>query len=176
MTNPVLDAIFTRRSIRKFTDQAVEHEKIEILLKAGMAAPTATNCQPWEFVVVDDPEQVKRLKAAMPLARYNAPLCIVVCGNPEICSRLIVAKKFWVQDCSAAIENMLIASVGLGLGSVWCGIHPITLLKNRIRAVLDLPENVHPLGLLEFGYPAEEKPSRTQYKEERVHWQKYRRQ
>lgn len=173
MTSPVLDAIFTRRSIRKFTGQAVEPEKIELLLKAGMAAPTATNSQPWEFIVVDEPEQVGLLKAAMPLARYNTPLCIVVCGNPEITSRLLVAKKFWVQDCSAAIENMLLAAVGLGLGSVWCGIHPIALLKNRVRQALAIPENVIPLGLLEFGYPAEEKPARTQYNEKRVHWQKY---
>ena len=173
MAASVLEAIFARRSIRKFTDQTVDRKTVKILLEAGMAAPTATNCQPWEFVAVDDPGQLKKLKEAMPLGRYNAPLCIVVCGNPELARLPEIAKRFWVQDCSAAIENMLIAAVGLGLGSVWCGIHPITLLKNRVRQALDIPENVIPLGLLEFGYPAEEKPARTQYDEKRVHWQKY---
>jgi nitroreductase len=173
MTNPIIEAIFKRRSIRKFTDQPVDRETIKILLEAAMAAPTATNCQPWEFVVVDDPEQVKKLKSNMPFGKYNAPLCIVICGNPKISNHVTAARMFWVQDCSAATENMLIAAVGLGLGSVWCGIHPIPTLEKRIQGVLNIPADVHPLGMVEFGYPAEEKPSRTQYNEHRIHWQEY---
>jgi len=173
MDNPILFAIFKRRSIRKFTDQPVSHETVKQLLEAGMAAPTATNCQPWEFIVVDDQEQVKELKKNMPFGKYNAPLCIVVCGNPSISNHVTAARMFWVQDCSAAIENMLIAAVGLGLGSVWCGIHPIPTLAKRIRSVLNIPDHVFPLGMIEIGYPAEEKPARTQYNERRIHWQEY---
>ncbi len=172
-STPILEAIFSRRSIRKYTDQPVKKDTITQLLQAGMAAPSARNGQPWEFVVVDEEAGLKALKDAMPLGRYNAPLCIVVCGNPRISPKPTTARYFWIQDCSAAIENMLIAGVGLGLGSVWCGIHPITLLKKRVRAVLNLPVHVTPLGMLEFGYPAEVKEPRTQYDDKRVYWQRY---
>ena len=174
MSNNVLDAIFSRRSIRKFTEQAVEEEKITQLLQAGMAAPSARNGQPWEFVVVTEEKQMDALKQAMPFGRHNSVLRIVVCGNPRVSTTPTSSRYFWVQDCSAAIENMLIAAVGLGLGAVWCGIHPITILKKRVRAVLKLPEHVTPLGMLEFGYPAEVKEPRTQYDEKRVHWQAYK--
>ncbi len=173
MTNPVLDAIFSRRSIRKFQDKSVEKEKIKLLLEAGMAAPSASNSQPWEFVVVDDPEVLKKLKANMPLGKFNSPLCIIVCGNPDIANRKTAARMFWVQDCSAAIENMLIAAVGLGLGSVWCGVHPLFILEKRIKDVLNIPKDVTPLGFIQFGYPAETKEAGTKYEERRVHWQEY---
>jgi nitroreductase len=120
MQNKILDAIFRRRSIRKFKELPVEPEKVRLLLEAGMAAPSATNAQPWEFIVINDPETLNILKINLPLGRYNSPLCIVVCGNPEITLKKIAARLFWVQDCSAATENILIAAVGLGLGTVWC--------------------------------------------------------
>jgi nitroreductase len=174
MKNDVLDAIFQRRSIRKFTDQAVEPEKIELLLKAGMAAPSASNTQPWEFVVIDDAETLKKLRSNLPLGKFNSPLCIVVCGNPDGgLQKAITARMFWVQDCSAATENILIAAVGLGLGTVWCGVHPIFIFEGRMRAVLGIPKSVTPLGVIQIGYPAETKEPGTKYQESRVHWQKY---
>jgi len=173
MKNEIIDAILQRRSIRKFTDQPVEHEKVQILLQAGMAAPSATNAQPWEFIVVDDPKVLKKLKLNLPLGRYNSPLCIVVCGSPEITSKKTAARMFWVQDCSAATENILIAAVGLGLGTVWCGVHPVHIFEGRMRAVFDIPKNVTPLGVIQVGYPAEKKEPGTKYQESRVHWQKY---
>jgi nitroreductase len=173
MTNPVLEAIFSRRSIRKFTDQKIERDTITLLLQAGMAAPSASNSQPWEFIVVDEPEALKKVKANMPLGRFNSPLCIIVCGSPDVSDRKTVARMFWVQDCSAAIENMLIAAVGLGLGSVWCGVHPVFILEKRIKDILNIPNGVTPLGVIQFGYPAETKEAGTKYKERRVHWQEY---
>jgi nitroreductase len=101
-------------------------------------------------------------------------LCIVVCGNPEIATRKIAARLFWVQDCSAATENILIAAVGLGLGTVWCGVHPVHILEGRIRSALKIPRHVTPLGVIHVGYPAEEKKPGTKYEERRVHWQKYK--
>lgn len=173
MPNSIIDAIFSRRSIRKFTDQKIDKDTITLLLQAGMAAPSATNAQPWEFIVVDEKEALKKLKANMPLGKFNSPLCIIVCGNPEITNHKTAARMFWVQDCSAAIENMLIAAVGLGLGSVWCGVHPVFILEKRIKGVLNIPNGVTPLGVIQFGYPAETKEAGTKYEESRVHWQEY---
>jgi nitroreductase len=174
MKNEVLDAIFKRRSIRKFTGQAVEPAKVKLLLEAGMAAPSASNTQPWEFVVIDDPVTLKRLRTNLPLGKFNSPLCIVVCGNPEGGLRkAVTSRMFWVQDCSAATENILIAAVGLGLGAVWCGVHPVFIFEGRMRAVLGIPPKVTPLGVIQIGYPAEEKEPGTKYQESRVHWQKY---
>ena len=174
MNNATLEAIFSRRSIRKFTDQAVEPEKIELLLKAAMAAPSASNTQPWEFVVVTESEVLKRLHSALPFGKFNSPLCIVVCGNPEGgLQKNITSRMFWVQDCSAATENILIAAVSLGLGGVWCGVHPIFIIEGRIRAALGIPKKVIPLGVLQIGYPAQQREQGTKYKESKVHWQKY---
>lgn len=173
MTNSVLDAIFSRRSIRKFTDQPVDAETIRMLLEAGMAAPSAMNAQPWEFIVINEPEALSQLKANLPFGKFNSPLCIVVCGNPSLTTHRTAGNMFWVQDCSAAVENMLIAAVGLGLGSVWCGVHPVFLLEKRIKTILKIPNGVTPLGVVQFGYPAEKKEPGTKYKDRRVHWQQY---
>jgi nitroreductase len=173
MNNPTLDAIFHRRSIRKFTDQPVEPETLDLLLKAAMAAPTAMNCKPWEFVVVTDPDKLAQFRKRLIFGNRNAPAAIVVCGNPSL-STNPVARLFWVQDCSAAAENILISAVSLGLGTVWVGVHPVAEFVRIVRDIAGLPRNVTPLGLLYIGHPAEEKPSRTQYEEKRVHWQIYK--
>ena len=170
--NPVLEAIFKRRSIRKFTAQPLDEATITTLLQAGMAAPTACNSQPWEFIVITEAELLAQVRHKLPFARQNAPCAIVVLGNPGRANNA-AARGFWEQDCSAAMENMHIAAVGLGLGSVWIGIHPVEPFVRGVRAVLDIPEDVTPLGMMQVGYPAEEKPPRTQYDENKVHWQSY---
>jgi nitroreductase len=172
MTNPTLETIFQRRSIRKFTDQPVEAEKIDLLLKAAMSAPSAMNCKPWEFIVVTDPEKLSQFRKRLIFGNRNAPAAIVVCGNPSL-SANPAARLFWVQDCSLAGENILLAAVSLGLGTVWIGVHPVAEFVRVVRDVAGIPKHTTPLGLLYIGYPAEEKPARTQYDEKRVHWQKY---
>ncbi|MBI4731474.1 MAG: nitroreductase family protein [Chloroflexi bacterium] len=167
-----MDAIFRRRSIRKYTDRPVETEKLELLLKAAMAAPSAMNCRPCEFVVVTDPEKLAQFRKRLIFGDRNAPSAIVVCGNPSL-SANPAARLFWVQDCSAAAENILIAAVGLGLGTVWVGIHPVGEFVRIVREIAGLPRHVTPLGLVYVGYPAEEKPARTQYDGHKVYWQKY---
>ena len=164
----VFDALYARRSIRAYVeDEEVEHEKILKLLKAAMAAPSACNIQPWEFIVVTEKDRTDAIKASIARwGNYNAPLVIVVCGLPELIP--------WqggkgVIDCSAAIENMLIAATAMGLGSVWIGGFD----PSALRGLLDIPESVVPLGVAYFGYPAEEKEPRTQYLEEAVYWQRY---
>jgi nitroreductase len=168
----ILDTIFKRRSIRKYTDQPIEPEKLDLLLQAAMAAPSAMNCKPWEFVVVTDPRKLAQFRKRLIFGNRNAPAAIVVCGNPSL-SANPAARLFWVQDCSLAGENILIAAAGLGLGTVWIGVHPVAEFVRVVRDIAGLPKHVTPLGLIYIGYPAEEKPARTQFSEKRVHVQAY---
>ncbi len=168
----ILDAIYARRSIRKFTEESVSDEQIETLLKAAMAAPSATNAQPWRFVVTRDPERLAAIRKEMPLAKINAPLAILVCADLSIFKRPIV-ERFWTQDCSVASQNILLAAVGLGLGAVWCGVHPVPLIEKRIEKLLDLPVNVKVLNVIFIGHPAEEKEARSQYNSQKVYKDRY---
>lgn len=168
----IIDTIYARRSIRQYQDRVVEKEKLITLLKAAMAAPSAMNSKPWEFVVVTDLNRLKKVRSSMPFGKMNAPAAIVVCGNISFFKHP-ASSRFWVQDCSAATENILLSAVSLGLGTVWCGVHPIHNLSKRISKVLGLPASVKPLNVIYVGYPAEEKDARTQYNPGRVHWDQY---
>ncbi|HHV06134.1 MAG TPA: nitroreductase family protein [Anaerolineaceae bacterium] len=168
----IIDAIYARRSIRKFTDEAVSDEHIDILLKAAMAAPSATNAQPWRFVVTRDPKRLAAIRKEMPAGKINAPLAILVCADLTIFKRPIT-ERFWTQDCSAATQNILLAAVGLGLGTVWCGVHPVPLIEKRMEKLLDLPANVKVLNVIYIGHPAEEKEARTQYDANKVFKDRY---
>jgi len=164
-----ITTILKRRSIRKFTDQPVELEKITRLLEAAMAAPTAMNGQPWEFVVITERKVMDKFRSTLMFAKMNAPAAICVLGSSRR-QKNKTGDKFWVQDCSAATENILLAATALGLGSVWVGIHPVTLFKRQVSEILNLPEGVTPLNLIYIGYPAEEKEPRTQYDDNRIQW------
>ncbi len=137
-----------------------------------MAAPTAVNCQPWEFFVVNDAEKLESVRENCVFARYNAPFAIVVCGNMKLALKGS-DHDLWIQDCSATIENILIAATSLELGSVWIGIYPVESRVRVIKRIFNIPEHVIPLSLVYVGYPAEEKASRTRYNEKRVYWQEY---
>ena len=161
--------LFARRSIRKFTDESVTEEQVQTLLEAGMAAPSASNRQPWHFIVVTEQETRAALADAHPYGKMvaQAPLCIVPCGDPSI------SEGYWVQDVSAATENILLAVVGLDLGAVWCGVHPRPERVAAVRSILGLPEDIIPFALLAIGNADEEKEPRTQYDEERVHRERW---
>ena len=169
----IVDHILQRRSIRKFTDAPVPRERIDALLQAAMAAPSASNRRPWEFIVVTEPTQLRQLRTHLVFGRYEAPLAIVVCGNMR---RALPppGREFWIEDCSGAIQNILLAATGLGLGSVWIGVHPVTFFSRGVAKILSLPRHVRPLGLIHIGWPAETKAPRTQYDASRVHWQRWR--
>ena len=166
------EAILARRSIRAYQDRPVERAVLVRLLEAAMAAPTACNAQPWEFIVVDTPAGMDEIRAIMPFGKYNAPAAIVVCGSQDKALN-DCAERYWVQDCSAALENILVAAAGMGLGTVWLGCYPNPERYPLVRALLKMPETVTPLGVVYVGYPGEEKEPRTQYEEHRVHWGKY---
>jgi nitroreductase len=157
----IIDIIFKRRSIRKYTPQPVDEDTLRRLLQAAMAAPSAVNGQPWEFIVVTDKEMLAEMYRSLPYGRYAAPAAIVVCANPAIASNKDAAERFWVQDCSAATENILIAAAGLGLGAVWCGVHPNPNREKAIANVFSIPAGVTPLNVILVGYPDEDKPPRT---------------
>jgi nitroreductase len=168
----IMDYIFKRRSIRKYNDKEVDKETLVLLLKAAMAAPTACNNQPWEFIVVDDKDMMSRLRKELYAGQYNAPAAIVVCGNMNYAFSG-PGHDYWIQDCSAAMENILLAASGMELGAVWIGLYPIESAVKPVCKVLNIPEHIIPLGVVYIGYPDEFKEPRTKYNEKVVYWQKY---
>lgn len=165
----VLDNIATRTSIRDYEARPVEKEKIEKMLRAAMAALTAMNKQPWHFVVVDQRNVLDALAGANPYAKMlkKAPLAIVVCGNTD---KMIEGggRDFWIQDASAATENLLLAAHAMGLGAVWTGAYPSEERCISISKVLSLSDNLIPLNMIVVGYPAEQPQPKQKFKEENV--------
>ncbi len=168
----IIDIILSRRSIRQFTDEPVDQETLILLLKAAMSAPTACNSQPWEFIVVTEQATLDCIRGKLLFARYNAPAAIVVCGNLSIANNS-AARDHWIQDCSAATENILIAAAGMGLGAVWIGVYPYPSKIKPLAEALGIPENVIPLSMIYVGHPAEKREPRTQFDEHKVYWQYY---
>jgi len=168
----ILETIFKRRSIRVYERRKVEKETLIKLLQAAMAAPSASNSRPWEFVVITDDKILEVLRSKLQYGHYNAPAAVVVCANLAIAQNES-ATRFWTQDCSAATENLMIAAAGLGLGTCWIGSFPKENVMKLLRETLHIPEDIFPLSLIYVGYPAEEKHPRTQYDENRVHWERY---
>lgn len=164
-----MEAIFKRRSIRKYTDKRVPEEVIERLLRAGMAAPSARNEQPWYFVVIDDRQVLNEIPKIHPYSQMlkEASHAIIVCGDVSN------AKDYWVQDCSAAMENMLIMAVDLGLGAVWLGVYPGEERVKGLKELLALPENIMPLSIMSIGYPAETKGPADRFDPSRIHKNKW---
>jgi nitroreductase len=163
----VKEALLKRRSIRKFEDTPVKEEDILELLHAGMSGPSAVNKRPWEFYVVTNKEKLLELKKSSPFSKIEAPLAIIVCGNLLRTLPLKLA-DYWIQDCSASTENILLRATDLGLGAVWCGAHPQKGAVKAIRKVLNVPIHHLPLNIIYIGYPKEEREARDQYDEERV--------
>lgn len=162
------ETIFKRRSIRKYQDKIVSDQLIKELLKAAMAAPSARNAKPWLFYVIKNDGILSSIKQVITSANYNAQLGIVVAGDmhkalPE------PSRDYWIEDCSAAVENLLLRATSLGLGSVWCGIYPSTQRVDAIRKILQLADDIIPFAFVNIGYPAEEKEERTQYDANCVH-------
>ena len=163
----VIEAILTRRSIRKYSREKITNNQIEIILKAAMYAPSAMNQQPWHFIVIDDREKLNRIMEVHPYSKMlkEAGLAILVCGD----ERLQLSKGYWVVDCGAATQNLLLAAHGIGLGAVWLGVHPREERKSGIRKIFHLPDQVQPFSLISIGYPAEEKLFPQRFKPERIH-------
>ncbi|MDR1856658.1 MAG: nitroreductase family protein [Desulfovibrio sp.] len=167
----LFEALFTRRSIRKFTSEPVSDADLDKILKAAMLAPSAHNCQTWRFIVVRDAAVKAEIAKRHPYAKMaeQAPVVIVVCGDTT-------AEKnagFWVQDCSAAMENLLLAARGLNIGTVWCGLHPIEDRAAIVRELLGIPGHIMPLGLAVLGHTDQPFFEADRYVASKVHYDKW---
>ncbi|MGB3926445.1 MAG: nitroreductase family protein [Caldicoprobacterales bacterium] len=166
-----MNAIFKRRSIRKYTHKVIPDEHIEQILKAAMAAPSAGNQQPWHFVVIDDKQTLNEIPKFHPYSNMlrEASHAIVVCGD--------VSRQryegYWVQDCSAATQNILIMATELDIGAVWLGVYPNEERVKALKELLSLPENVIPLCIVSMGYPAETKGPSNRFDTGRIHKNKW---
>jgi len=166
-----LDAIRTRRSVRKFTGKKIPKDVINKLLEAAMNAPSAGNQQPWHFVVIEDKnilEEVPNVSLYAPMAK-EAAAAIVICGDPT----LEKYPGFWVQDCSAATQNILLAAHALGLGAVWSGIYPLEDRVSGFRKLLGIPEKIVPLSIVIMGYPEEIPKPAIRFKQDRIKYNKW---
>ena len=171
--NSAIENIMTRTSIRQYKDQPVEQEKIDIMLKAAMAAPTAVNLQPWHFIVITDKATIGLLSGKQPT---NAPLLIAVCGDTDKTTMPdgnVKLPDFWVQDVSAATENLLLAAHALGLGAVWTGVFPAMDRVAEVANVLNCPKNIVPVAVVRVGYPDEAPQPKDKFKEENISYNKF---
>ena len=164
-TDVVYQNIITRTSVRSYQNKAVEKDKIEKLLHAGMAAPSAMNLQPWHFVVITDTTTLSAIAELMPNARMakDAPLAIVVCGDMTN-EKDDGLRGFWSQDASAATENILLQAHAMGLGAVWTGTYPDTTRCNAVAELLNLPEQIIPFCTIVIGYPQGEATPKDKWK------------
>lgn len=164
----VLDMFYRRRSIRKFKQgETISDDYMETILRAAMAAPSANNRQTWHFIVVDDREKMKAITEIHPYSSMlnTASACIVVLGETPAEGK----SAYWVQDCSAATQNMLLAIANLGLGGVWLGIHPRQDREQGIRQIFNIPDNMTPLCVVAVGVPDEHKGKIDRYDAKKIY-------
>lgn len=164
-----MNAIFKRTSVRNYEDRKVEDEKVELLMKAAMAAPSAGNQQPWEFYVVTDKNKLKELSKCSPYAgcAENAPMAIVNCYRKNI-----KMPEYAEIDMSACTENILLEAETLGLGAVWLGIAPLTDRMEKVRKILSIPEHLTVFSIIPCGYPTRQAIQQERFDQERVHYVK----
>lgn len=167
----LFEAIHTRRSIRKYTGEPVSKEDEKTIIRAACYAPSAHNYQPWRFVVVREKATLQRIADEHPYAKMlpQAGMCIVVCGDTKVQNRA----GFIAEDCAAAIQNMLLAAHGLGLGAVWCGLYPVEERAKCVAGCLGIPDDIIPVGLVVLGHPAQTREAGERYKEELVHQEQW---
>lgn len=172
--NTALQNIMTRCSIRKFENKPVEDNKIEALLRAGMASPTSRDMQPWHLVVVKEREAINKLADKNPHHGdqiRSTPLLIYICGDTTR-FQPGEARDFWIEDCSAVSENILLAAHALGLGAVWTSVYPSAQKVNGIRRNLGLGENIIPFSMIRIGYPGEPADVKDKWDSEKITWWK----
>ena len=173
MDNDALKVIYTRRSVRSFTGDTVSREDLMKILRAGMSAPSAVNIQPWAFVVVTKRATLDELCARLPYAKMldRAGAAIVVCGIPD--KDELYSRKYWVMDCSAATENILLAAHALGLGAVWTAVYVDEQRMRDVREILGIPRNIIPLNVIPIGVPKGSGAVIDKFKEENIRWERW---
>jgi nitroreductase len=163
-----MDIIYKRRSIRKYTPEPIPKETILSFIKAGMNAPSAGNQQPWHFVIINDRKILEEITKVHPYSKMlcEAPAAILVCGDVNLEKHT----GYWVLDCSAATENILLEIVDHGYGGVWLGVYPVKERVEGIRKILRMPNHIIPFSLIAFGHPREEKEPKNEFHEERIRY------
>lgn len=171
--NDKLAALFARRSVRNYTDEPVSDELVQDLLEAAMAAPSACAKDPWRFVVVRDRSRLATIAAGLPNGPMlaNAAVGIVVCGDIDAAHGNL--ESYMLQDCSAAIENLLLAVSMLGLGACWLGVHPKEDRMTVLTDILGLPPNIVPVCTVAIGHPAKTPTARTRFNHDYVHQEEW---
>ena len=174
MENKTIDDILTRVSVRQFTGEKISDGQIDTLLRAALAAPSAVNKQPWAFIVITDEELIAKLGEALPYSRCsNHPACAIIpCGD---LSKAIPGEMgaFWIQDVSAATENLLLAAHAMGLGAVWTGLYPSMERAGLVQEMVGLPEHIIPLCIVPVGVPAEQPAVKDKYLPENIHYNRW---
>lgn len=169
--NPTIKTIHNRKSVRKFTDRKVSKEILEELVRAGMAAPSAVNLQPWAFIAIDDEKILGQLHDTLPYAKMLKKAAIVVCGDSS--KKTHSNRQYWVQDCSAATENILLAAEALELGAVWTAVYPVDDRMNAVAEIMNLPNHIIPHSVIPIGYPASDNKPVVKWKPENLHWNRW---
>lgn len=164
----VFNNIFSRKSVRHYTDEEVSRETLEQLVKAGMAAPSGKNTQPWSFVIVSDRQILDKMADGLPYAKMlkDAKHAIIVCGDEE-------KSSYWYLDCSAASQNILLAIEAMGLGGVWTAAYPYEDRIKVVREAIELPANIIPLNVIPVGHPKNMEKPKDKWDATKVHWNKY---
>ena len=175
--NPAIENILTRTSVRQYEEgRTIPRDTIEILMRAAMAAPTAVNKQPWAFVAIDNREDLDSLAAVLPYARMlsTAPLAIVTCADLSKAIDSETAERgFWIQDISAATENLLLAAHALGLGAVWTGVYPDADRVKAVQQRLGMPDSIIPLAVVPVGYPTGAQTPKDKWNPDNVHFNRW---
>jgi len=162
-----MNVLLTRKSIRLYSPKPVSNELVHQILEAAMSAPSAGNERPWHFIVLTERTLLDEIPKFHPYAAMlkHAQAAILVCGDPALEKH----RGYWVLDCSAATENMLLAAHAKGLGAVWCGVYPTEDRIAALRSLLKIPSHVVPFSLIPIGFPAEEKKAGDRFDGARVH-------
>ncbi len=168
-----IDVIHQRVSIRNYTSKKISKEQLETIVRAGMAAPSAMNKQPWQFIVINDENTLSAI-GDIPTSKMakQAPAAILVCGDLQKAGEGWL-EQYWIQDCSAVSENILLAITDLGLGGVWTSIYPAEDRMKIITDMLQLPEHIIPFCVIPIGYPAQEYEPKDKWNPENIHWNKW---
>lgn len=167
----IIESLVMRRSIRKYKDHKISKDKVDIILKAAMYAPSAMNLQAWHFIVIDDTHILNETIKSIPHAELlkQTPAAILVCGDSAIEKN----DSWMIQNCSAAIENILLAAHGLGIGSCWIAIHGMAEVVESVSKQFKLPENLVPISLITLGYPDETVTAEDRFNKEKVHYNRW---
>lgn len=168
-----LTVIHNRKSVRNFTGESIAQDQLEILLKAAMAAPSAVNCQPWEFVVVTERKILDKLGDVLPYAKmiYKAGAAIIVCGIPAKAHKNFV--EYAIIDSTLASQNILLAAEAIGLGAIWTAAYPYPDRMNSIRSILNIPSDVIPLNVIPIGHPTGEDKPKNKFTPDKIHSDKW---